>query len=502
MYTYELIIAAKSGSKNAVDILIDRYFDHFCNLVYARCDINELHNTVIKTYKIKNATKEVLDLYTKYYLKKEFEGIMKNFIVYYEDDNLSSYLNKKVRGMFKPKINEYKNEKTNTENKIRHYTNIYYNLLKNKITFFTDEEIIYYCKSFVMMVFKRPSGLASITNEIKNDDLRIKDDYTFILRYVKVIGTNDKILEYLNKKFYYILQDIETKYGLKIENEDFKNIINNVLKNATQVNVNLEKLIKAELKKKVKKSKKKIIVISDLNENLLTQDEIEKVREDNHYLVIKAYNNTIKKCKALEDDEDFIKKLDEKYNDLFDYIIKSDKDFNIKKYIATRLLDFCNRKIDAKNKSIVDNNKLMSLYLDNYDIYYSKLESLLNNDNCYLTDEKKERLLNECYINSIKKYMKSHSNKSIDSYLKSCLYRACCDTENKYNVDYFNEVKKYFDIVREKNNISKEAYDSFIYGYLNGIRKEEDLQLYLFNQIRYFDKDEFEYIKSIKKKLV
>ena len=503
MYIYELILDARWGKKEAFNELVNRYFDDFYSLYDNEKDMNLLHKIVINKYNLKTNDDDILDMYTKFYLKNELKAIIDYYLYNYDDDKLISFIRKSKNKVFQAK-KDFMTKKDEYIDNEKKYIDDYYNLIKDKKSIFSNEEKFLYCKTFVNYVFRRPKSFANITAEIKKDFERIQDDMSFSLRYIMIVGLNDKILDYISNEYKYVLNRFISDFDILISDKEFKNAVSEALDNIYKSNVNLENKIYDILKKKhVKKTN--ITNINQLKSDVLSSEEIEKVREENHYIVYDVLNKFIDSGKDVSENE-LLKVLEDKYNKYFNYMIDLDMDYNIKRYLKNRLTDFCNKRIISLNRKYdinnnVDKEEYMKLYINNYYIYVKKLQKILKRNDCFISFDKADEILKAFYSDAIKKYMSKQLKSDIEVYIKRALSDGALFIKQEYGNDYYIRTKDYFNEVSRNNNIDDETYDSFINGYLNYYKNQEDMNVFLFNQIKYFDKDEMEEIKRIKKSI-
>lgn len=448
----------------------------------------------------------------KYYGKKDDEltlRLLPTIISDYLDSNdrrhIGIYIYEKSRSLFKEGIitlTMLKND--NTQKSINllceYYSNRLFEKIKDTNCLLSKNELEKVC------YFEVKNRLSRFNNISTSSFLNVMNSYVYskadvykkeeniYFDYIKYIGINDVILNYYCDKYNYMLDEFrnEEKYiNLK---KDFKNIIKEAL---------IERNNKLQLLDRI--INKKITDKYFIYKNLSYEDikNIKNLSVQKQQLVKERYSyikdRLFEKYKGTIDDEQLRSFIDEKYDKFFNVCINSESNYSISRYMYTRLNEaittFIN-KITLENKYFDEHQKEYEL---NKNTYYYLVDKYFKKCKFYYPIH-----LNNIYEMFCCEYYKKERKLSFEKYITNSLSIYIKELNNKYDINYINDITNYFinkNIINE--DINKKYFNDLEKFYIeNELYKTQEYDKYLFNNIRYFDYDLYKKNEEIKRKLI
>lgn len=336
---------------------------------YKVCKDKILLEEIIKYYE-PFFCKRIKEVYGNKYIdkaKKELPLLVNYYFEKNIHDKLCNYLSKKSKTIFNTKENfDDKINNGNEELIKKHYISKFYNKLISGAysSVLTDKQKLNLSVLIVNNVYdnyvksSKSSGVALSFNSMLNNKLELfKNEQTVLLYYVRKIELTNNIKKYFYKKYKYLIKDY--KY---VTYDDFKLIVDEVLKRKYTSNAKLDDRIKRLIKEK-----------EALNES--------KIPLEKRYAYIKdlVFNKLKSKVSV---SEDVLKcEIDKKYNDYILVVkekLRNGDSFNIKSYLNNRLTDHIKRrksffKYVYVDKDLVEKTRKDNVYLvEKYAVRYAK----------------------------------------------------------------------------------------------------------------------------------
>ena len=475
----ELKKRAKKGNEKAFEELVKHYEERFVS--------NVIKNNNDKS--LENKAKEKLPILLKKYLEEDYIIPIHDFLRYY---SVSGFVDKqKLSDTRKMDIEELK--KIYTKRLIQ-----YFNEINNVLT---KEELEKFTYNLISMTIDELSSdrdsLATRLGIIFARQKRfVNTEEALLIRYVLQEKYNNNIIEYFKDKYKFILTNYKNEISYIHLNENFTNIIIEVLDEWDCNNVSIEKAIRKKVHKMSIEYTKEI---NDVGLNIRT-DNKRKKELYNANLVLKQRVYELYKDKVDIPMEQMLKIIDKNYDLYFNAYINGVCTKTLKQYILTRFSEYFNRIKLPRQLSQEELEKREKIYLEN-EVYIDKKMRKLNIN--YPHNLVRNELM-DCYDEAIDTYFRKESKTDFRIIIRYKLKQKIEELSSLYNDDsIINTSLNMKDSILlnkiQNEEIVAEIIDNLTDYYISKkMSNEKPFELFMIDAIENFDLEQYLMIKDVK----
>ena len=359
----------------------------------------------------------------------------------------------------------------------KHYSDKIYELLRDKKSILTKEELEKFCFDFLMVKIDNfankenfQTRMILVTSRLNK---KIKDEEDLLIEYIKYEGLNDKILNYFINKYKYIIED--SKY--KTYEKEFGNLILDCIKN--RYNQDFPRFLESNIKERYNEDRNKAREL--LKKDNLNIDEINFIKDVYSYyksIFFERYHGII-------DDEVLKQIIDKKYNYFIDLYLSGPKSRELSQALNDKMTMFFSLNAYLQTIKNEDSIYLIERYKEKYKCYYPIEEELL-----------------KVYKELIIKYYTKKRKSNIHDYIRFNLRNKAKELM-KYDIMYIDDTTnnlKQKDINIIDKEIKEEVIDGFKNYYMkNKIYEKKSYDRYLFEELLKYDENMYKEVLDYKK---